>query len=128
GQRNLSSKMFLNELPPLTSKLYKDTADTAIKFYKDCFVTVSKEGFDIKPMSELGTVLNDQCIFPSQIIEIEIGAETDLEMLAKGSQSSELSKLSTNDKLHLRPLLCSKGFLTHDFKNPSLAKIIIYTD
>ena len=120
----LKNKGILASLQSLELSPAKDSKNESYQFFKNVFCIVTKEGYKPYQYVRLDEVLKGRFIFKSRIIDNCFNINADY----KESQFFEFLKLSTNGHDHLLNVLCTIGYLLHDYKNPSNAKAIVASD
>lgn len=106
---------FLNTLEP---EFVKDEKDTAFFFFKNGFVEVTKDKIVHKPYSEL-----DGFIWEKQKI--------DRNYIANDSNTvfkQFISNVTGYDDKRIRAIKSAIGYLLHGYRNPAIAKAIIFID
>ncbi|MDX1772651.1 hypothetical protein [Oceanihabitans sediminis] len=120
----LKNKGILASLQSLEISPAKDTKTESYIFFKNVFCKITKEGFTPFNYNRIKEVLKGRFIFKSKIIDKSFDINADF----KEAQFYEFLQLSTNGKEHLLNVLCTKGYLLHNYKNPSNAKAIVISD
>lgn len=120
----MAKKAILGSLPELEATRYKDSKNSAIVFFKNVFVVVDKDYSKPYSYLSLSKIIPKQYIFEGQIIKRDFKQRKHF----KESQFYEFLKLSTNEKKHFKNVITSIGYMLHRYKNPSLAKAIIFSD
>lgn len=120
----MTKKAILGSLQELSATRFKDNKNSAIFFFKNVFVFIDKEGYKTYKYSSLKDIIDDQYIFEGQIIKHDFKTQNNF----KESQFYEFLKLSTNEKKHFKNIVTAIGYMLHRYKNPSLAKAVIFSD
>ncbi len=112
------SRANLEYLDKLKEEFKKDTRYESFVYFRDCFVRITPGEYTIHPYKEL-----DKPIWKSQIIDhkfYEIEGECDFR--------SFIFKVAGNDAGRYDSFRSVIGYLLHTYKDPSLAKAIIFMD
>lgn len=120
----MTKKAILASLQELGATRFKDSKNAAIFFFKNVFVYIDKEGYKTYKYSNLKDIIGEQYIFEGQIIKHDFKTQKDF----KECQFYEFIKLSTNEKRHFKNIVTAIGYMLHRYKNPSLAKAVIFSD
>lgn len=117
----ITKKGILGSLPKLELKHYKDSKKTVRLFYENGIIKITKEKITIESFSKFKKV--NKYIFQEQIINRKIEIKK-----SKKSDFENFLRLATSNKTHFYSVCSAIGYLISSYKNPSLAKAIIFTD
>lgn len=113
------SDINLNWIDAIELKTKRDTQNEAFIYFKNCFVKITKEDFETFDYSTL-----EKPIWRKQIIERVFDYVN--------PDSCEFQKFVLNtckqDKERYNALISTLGYMMHGHKDPSNAKLIVYTD
>ncbi len=118
----LVNKNQLHTLKLIEPKYKKDTATCAFKFFKNCFVEVTKDKIQCHDYGAL-----DAVIWESQIID-KVFAVVSSEECGKSEFCKFIFNCMRQDQLRYTSLVSILGYLSHNYKDPANAKAIIYCD
>ena len=108
----------LEYLEQLEDEFKKDTRAESFIYFTNCFVSVTAEGYSIHKYEEL-----DKPIWKNQILEREF-----YETEGESDFKSFVFKISGNDAGRYDSFRSVIGYLLHTYKDPSIAKAIIFMD
>jgi hypothetical protein len=109
-------------LSPVEPGFHRDTAESAFFYYKNRFVEVTADGFELRPYDEL-----DGVIWDSQIIDRKFSDLTD-ETPTGWEWHQHLLNVTGHETERHNALCTALGYLMHGYKDPAVTKAIIFMD
>ena len=114
----LFSRNFLEFLPNLDWKFKRDTEVESYIYFQNCFVKVTKGGYEVHNYEEL-----DGYIWESQKLKREF-YKSDI----KSVFVQFMFRICKEDPERFNSLRSAVGYLLHSYKNPASAKAIVFID
>jgi hypothetical protein len=109
-------------LAPVAPDFHRDTAESAFFYYRNGFVEVTADGFELRPYDEL-----DGVIWEGQIIDREFADLTD-EKPSDWEWHRHLRNVTGKERERHNALCTALGYLMHGYKDPAVTKAIIFMD
>ncbi len=114
----LFSRVNLEYLEKMEDNFKQDTRTESFIYFKNCFVSITADGYSVHNYEEL-----DKPIWKNQILEREF-YETDGDCDIR----TFIFRISGNDAERYDSFRSVIGYLLHTYKDPALAKAIIFMD
>jgi hypothetical protein len=109
-------------LAPVNPDFHRDSAESAFFYYRNGFVEVTADGFELRPYDEL-----DGVIWENQIVAREFEDLTDEDPSGWEWHRHLLNVTGREAKRH-NALCTALGYLMHGYKDPAVTKAIIFMD
>lgn len=115
----LFSRNFLEFIPNLDGEFKRDTENESYIYFQNCFVKVTKDGYDVHNYDEL-----EGFIWESQKIKKREFHKADIESVF----ALFTFRVCKEDPSRFNSLKSAIGYLLHSYKDPANAKAIIFID
>jgi hypothetical protein len=116
------SEALFEFLPPLDLEFHRDTAEKAFFYYRNGFVEVTADGYELRPYSELSGV-----IWKDQIVDREF-EELDGPEVQESDWAKHLENIAGHEEQRHAAVWSALGYLQHGYKDPAVTKAVIFMD
>jgi len=121
GVQNFFERKKLEFLPNREINTHRDTRHEAFFYYKNCFVSVTAGEITVYPHSELKHLVWKNQIKEREFTKVELNSfESVIEQF--------LFNVCNKDEERYKSLISLIGYMLHNFKNLSQAKVIVFVD
>jgi len=123
GSNYYFSSSLFEFLPELTAEFHRSTPQKAYRYYHNGFVEITERRYDLRDYSEL-----DGLVWAGQIIDRPFVDLSGVEDRTSWEWRRCLSNVMGGKKDRIRSLRSAVGYLQHRYKDPALAKVVIFMD
>jgi len=123
GGRIYFSEPLMEYLPVLGLDFKRDTPNASFFYYRNGFVEVTAEGFDLHPYTEL-----DGVIWKDQIIDRKFTSLQGSPAPIESDWNQFLKNITGGDENRLGALTTAIGYLLHGYRDPAVSKAVIFMD
>jgi len=108
--------------------IIKDTKDTANLFFQNCWVELTKDSINIRPLAECQSLILETQIIKRDFTECEFDPNFSFYQFMVNITSTKNNEDWVENNENLATLVSSLGYLLHNYKDPTNAKAVVFID